>query len=933
MSNRTTSRTGKVGVVLALVLVIGLFLGVAPAFASATSTAFVNAHNVLAGQSGKAFTIRVNNTEAASPIQQLAGKTINEVRIRGPVDLIDAVLPGSAGPTAFSDIQLIGSPPAEIRFYAPSGGLAPGSNATFTVLADVRNTISQDRNDVWRVRTSSTGGQAHLASGQTGEGLLTNVRVLDVQSVAILGPTGAADDRDGDGKPEVTGTQGNICVRSRIANAGNAALNVTPGLTANNTTVGNPRAAATPPCSGAELPGGAGSIAARGTRDFDFLISAADVGSVTASELVGTATAGNSSTPSSSDPDDDVLIAKQALTIEPRANLSYVTNSLAPRAVRPSRPGFVSKANFSLRINKGPNGSPPLTTVAGNFASPFCNAPATGPTSLDGGAQNNQNVTFAECTIADIPDGRYDPAVNFGYTDANGLVRAPSAMSGLEKIRLDSLIPDVNVSITPPPVQVTAVPPVEPAVTSGQNFSASGTVTDTSPETGEDTPCGPNPGGSTAPLPCTLVSSTLIQYSDTAQNGGGAQLPARKNVPCTLSSSGNLSCTINVTFDPGTFSTSLEICVKDETENTVCALSPLVDVDIIKPFINTATTARGGTVSVGNQQVPGQRRTIVVQFNEPVETASQSPQDWTVQDGSTVAICGVTQSADKRTVTLTTCQELHADTTGTLTYAPRPVVGDPYHDRVGQDTAAPVEKSLLDGIAPLAPTFDTVENKELQEDAPSNDKFFFNTTTPSAHLIQEAPASAEDPAIANGYTVEVYEETDGTAGLNRLTDRQVCGDVATADNVTVGCDFTGIDRTSKVYAISIDLNANVGAAISTDWVLDRVRPVIGSVVVSSNPSDITVNFSERVPRGSDESGNFTYIAERPNGEGRTSPDVESVGSGATNESRVVGYADSPYAPSTLTPDEFRYHFVQTAPGALRYEDRAGNVLLDINFLL
>jgi hypothetical protein len=923
-------RSSKVGLVLVFTLLFGTVLGTLPAFASAASTAFVNVHNVLAGQAGKVFTIRVNNTESAGlPGGINAGKTINEVRIRGPVDLIDAVLAGSAGPSGFTNVSLIGSPPAEIRFTG--GNIAPGANATFTVVADVRGTPARDLNDVWRVRSSSNGGQTHAAATSTGEGLLTDVRVLQVQNVAVVAPTGAADDRDGDGKPEVTGTQGNICVRTRVANAASTALDVTPSLSAGSMTIGAPRPAAGTPCSAAPLAGGSASIPSHGTSDFDFLVSADNVSSSTASELVGTASAPNASTPSSSDPDDDILIAKQALQIEPKADLTYVTNTLNPRAVVPGATGQV----FTININKGPAGSPPVPTLNGTFTSAFGNTTLASPTSIAGGTANSLTATFAGFNIAPIADGRYQPTVSYGYTDANGLVQALVDISAgtkpdLEQVRLDHLIPDIHdLLINAPAPQVTAVPPVQPAVTNGTAFTASASVTDTSPETSNDTPCGPNPAGSTAPLPCTLEAANLIQYPLTAQQGGGAAFPSKIDVKpsCTLSSSGSLSCNITTNgFTAGTFATALEVSVKDETGSVVTEVSPLVDVDIISPFIQGAKTHRGGTINVGNQQVPGQRRTIEVTFNEPVETAQASPQDWTVQDGSTVAVCNVGQSPDKRTVTLTTCQELDADTTGTITYAPRPVVGDPYHDRVGKDIVNPVEKPLLDGIEPLAPTFDTVEGRGTQDDSPSTAKYFFNTTTPAVHMIQTTPASADDPAIANGYTIQVYEETDGTDGLNRLTDRQICGDVATADSITLTCDFSGIDRAKKVYGLSIDGNNNIGQALSTDFVLDRVRPQIGTVTVSSSPSDITVNFTERVPRGDDFSGNWTYIATRADGQ-RTSPDVETVSAGSTNSQRVIGYADQPYSPATLTPNELRYDFNV----GNRYEDRAGNLLLDIHF--
>jgi len=925
MGNASMRRSSKVGLVVSLTLVFGIALGTLPAVAAAASTAFVNVHNVLAGQDGKVFTVRVNNTESSLP-GALGGATINEVRVRPPVDLIDAVLPGSSGPSGWDDIRVVGNPPAEIRFRG--GTLAPGANGIFTIAADVRDTLTQDLGENWRIRVSSNDGNNHLASGPTGEGLTTTVRVLQVQAVSVVSPSGAADDRDGDGLPEITGTQGNVCVRTRVFNAAASPLTVTPDLDGGSLSVGPARAASATPCSAPPLAGGAAAIPAGSFADFDFVASADNVQSRTTSELQGTASASGASTPNTPDPDDDDFLATQGLIIEPKARFQYVANSLSPRAVVP---GSLDKT-FTIRFNKIPAGSPPLPSLDGDFKSAFCNTTLLSPTSLGGGAANNQTASYAPCDIADIDDGRYQPTARFGYTDGNGLIQALVPVEpNLEQVRLDSLIPDVDIEITPPAPQVTAVPPVEPAITDGQPFPADGDVTDTSPETGEDTPCGPNPSGSAAPLPCTLESAELIQLP----SGGRIDVTNQ----CSLSSMGSLSCNITVPeggFAAGTTQAQLEVTVQDETENLGTGLSSLVDVDIIDPVIEEARTRRGGTITVAGQQVPGQRRTIVVRFNEPVEN-SNNPNDWLVEDGSTKTVCNVEQTPDKQTVNLTTCQELNADTDGTLVYSPALLTGSPYHDRVGQETATPAEPALIDGIEPLAPTFDTVNGRGLQDDGPppsysGESKFFFNTQTPEVSLIQTAPASAEDPAIASGYTVEVYEETNGQEGLQRVGDTQICGDVATADSITVSCEFPLPERESQVYAISIDTNTNPGQAVSTDFVLDVTRPAFAAATVAGD--QITVTFNEPVPErtaNQNASANWNYFAFKPNGQ-RTSPQVTDVSAGTTIAEREITYDSQENDPATLDPDRLKYFF--DLPNELdRYEDRAGNQFLDSELLI
>ncbi|MGH2710252.1 MAG: hypothetical protein ACRDH9_03490 [Actinomycetota bacterium] len=922
MSDTLVRRSGKVGLILSLTLVFGLFLGVLPALASAASTAFVNIHNVLAGQDGKVFTVRVNNTESAGVGGVLAGTTIKEVRIMPPPDLIDAVLPGSSGPGQFTDIAVVGNPPAEIRFRVPgakpggpqpAGGLAPGANGTFTIAADVRDTLLQDGWENWRIRVTSDMVN-YTASTPTGENLRTDIRVLQVQSVAVVSPTGAADDRDGDGNPEVTGTQGNVCVRTRVLNAAAGALTVSPSVSAGSFTVGPARPTGGAPCSGAPLAGGSASIPSAATRDFDFLLTANDVGSKTTSELVATASANGSATPDTTDPDDDDFLAKRGIVIEPKARFSYDTNTLAPRAVVPGSTG----KTFSIGFDKAPAGSPPLSQLTGDFQSPFCNAALQTPSSLGDGAVNNQVATYAPCNIAALADGRYQPTARFAYTDGNGLIQALTAIApDLEKVRLDSLIPDVDLNLVPPASQVQAVPPTEPAVTDGQTFSGNGTVTDASPDTGEDTPCGTNPPGSTAPLPCTLEFSNLIQYSLTAQQGGGAQSGPKIPVPCSLNSAGNISCSLNVTFAPNTHATALEVGVSDETENLVVALSELVDVDLVEPEIVTATTQRGGNITVGDQTIPGQRRTIVVQFNEPVQD-SNNAQDWIVQDGSTKTVCNVSQSPDKRTVTLTTCQELNADTEGTITYDPSLPTSSPYHDRVGLEVDVPAEPTLIDGIAPLAPTFSTVNGRGLQDGA-----FYFNNGSPEVVLI-DGDAPDDDPAIADGYTVELYKETNGVEGLQRVGDTQCGGDVAAGDSVTLSCSFGLAEGPAKVYAISIDVNDNIGLVSLADFILDLTRPVFASVVIAG--TEISVNFSEPLSQlfGTETAGNWKFDTRRVSDGQRVFLQVTADADGANTSQRKLTFSYGEHSAATVNPFAVQYRF----DVGDRYGDRAGNEFLD-----
>lgn len=908
MSNRFVGGSSKVGVVLSLTLLFGI-LGVLPASASAVATASVNIHNVLEGQAGKAFTINVRNAETGpAPI----GKTISEVRIIPPTGRIEAV-GGSA--TGWTDVRLLGSSPTEVLFRG--GSIAPGGNLNFTVIGDITNQRAVDSGDNWLVRVSSNFTTTSAATGAA-NALTTTVRPLQVQNVAVVSPALAADDRDGDGTPEVTGTQGGICVRTAIRNASAFALNVTPALAmsggATSGSVG-PARPATPgnDCSAAAISNGDDVIPGGATRMYDFLTSYTNPSSKQVRSLTGTATAPGASTPSTSAP-DDVFIAARNLAVEPKADLSYVAGSLRPRAVVPGATGKV----FSIKINKNPGDSPNLPTVSGTFSSAFCNTTLASPTNMPAGQAANQGAEFNACNIADIDDDRYPVTISLGYTDGNGLVQPNSPLSGVEQVRLDSLIPNVNIDLTPAASQVQAVPPTEPAVTNASNntpsstFDITGTVTDTDPTTDTQVACGPAP----APLFCSLDSVVLEQFTSSALEGGGGSAAAPINITgdCTLDSGGNINCAdVSVNFAPNTLSTRVVASVLDEPENPGGDIDALVDVDNVLPDFIEGFATRGPAVDT-------QRRNINVRLTEAIQD-SNTALDWSCATSSVHPIAAVTQPADKRTIDLVTATDMHADVpNGTCTYSPT-LISSPYHDRVGLEIESDQDFALTDGIEPLAPNFVSVNGSGVQDDG----KFYFNDSTPDI-VLDNNGYTAEDPAVANGYDVEVYRESNGEDGLQRTGDAPICPPTtATAATVTVPCNLGPAEGDFQVYAISIDIHGNVGRIRLADLVLDLTRPVLATATAAG--TNLTLTFSEDLPAGSDVSNHWTFFAVRTaNGE-RNGYNVNGI-TAPSNKVRVLDLSGGEYSSTTHTPHSIRWIFVDT-PGQSRYRDRAGNELLDI----
>jgi hypothetical protein len=877
----------RMGAGLALGLVLGLtvtMVSALPASASALATAqLTTPKEVLSGGAGGNFGIRVNNTEpAGGPLGLDAGRTINYVLITPPIDMVDAV--AASAPSGWT-VDVFGSDPAHVEFKG--GSIAPGGNATFNITGDVQR-VANDLADNWLIRVSSNGGQSTLSAAASSPGALeTTIRILQVLNVAIVAPALAADDRDGDGVPEVTGTQSGVCSRMRVLNAGSQSKNVTASLTGSNVTVTDTNCASNG-IGAKPIPGNDGQA------DFDFSLAFADVSSRTTTTLTGAASAPGATTPSPQ------FTATRSVVIEPLAILSYVAGSITPRAVVPGTSGQV----FSIQLNKTPGGSPPVSPVNLAFSSAFCNSGAS--TSLGAGVQNGVVIEFT-CNVANISDGRYTPTITYGYTDGNGISVSGRSLGTIDQITLDRLIPSVLPEIVPPAPQVNANPPVDPALTSGQAFQVRGPVRDTDPADGQSKPCHPNGNPLTNSTKCTLISAELIELG----NGGG-EIGRKPLNGVSINGSGELAGNPSVAFTAGTVAAVLQVTVQDEAGLRATNISEMVDVDLIAPDIASAEV-RPGPGS-------GQRRIVRVVFTEPVQN-SNNMLDWTIQDGQQkLVLTPPVQSADKRTVELTTSSDFDFDPSGTLTYDPNTLNGNAYHDRVGLEIGTPKQKSLVDRINPLAPVFNTVAGRAVQDDG----KFHFNTDAPSVAL---GNPGSDNAAIRAGYEVRLFEEANGQPGLQVAGDRDLgCGDVAegTAIELT-GCDFSGADRQAEVYAVSTDVNNNLGTERAASLVLDRVRPVLANITVAG--TTVNVAFSEDLVDGRDFSADWHFFTLRQGDGKRTEVNVQEVSPGASNNVRSLAVDSF----GSNTPFEVRYLF--RGAEADRYVDRAGNSLLDFTGLI
>jgi hypothetical protein len=229
---------------------------------------------------------------------------------------------------------------------------------------------------------------------------------------------------------------------------------------------------------------------------------------------------------------------------------------------------------------------------------------------------------------------------------------------------------------------------------------------------------------------------------------------------------------------------------------------------------------------------------------------------------------------------------------------------------------------LRDGIAPLAPTFESVNGNVAQEDG----NYYFNT--PSVEItLSNGTASADDPALADGYDVEVYKESNGEDGLQRTGDTLLCSDTASIPEdepaeVTLTCSFGSAEGEADVYAVSIDPSGNVGDLSLATLILDMTRPIFDSATVAG--TTITVAFSESLRTGDNRAQDWHFFGLR-NSNGNRKEFNLSTASG-TGIARTLTIEDGEYNTTDFTPHSIRYVF--KGDGA-RYADRAGNELLDV----
>ncbi|HVM12369.1 MAG TPA: hypothetical protein VM638_07840, partial [Actinomycetota bacterium] len=545
--------------------------------------------------------------------------------------------------------------PPSVEFLAPAGsGIQPGQAATFTVTGDVGR-LAADECSEWTIRVSSDGFDSTAIAEAAASGATTTcIRVLEATGLALVAPAGAADGT-------VTAGQSNACARLTLRNEGTADLVVLPRPEGNGVGVGLARAAADPPCTGSELAEGKAPMASGETRSFDFRLSFGDAASTL---LYGRATASGATAVERALP----------LTIQPQASLTYVNGTLIPRSVQPRTPGAV----FRFTATKGPAGSPAISldpaATTFSFAAcppqPLISQPGVGP-----GQSPNVVLEFDACDIEPVQDGRYDTAVRYRYTDANGFT-SETQLAGVDRVRIDGTPPQVDLSLTLP-TPACCVPPEKRAVKDGDRVTLTGKVRDPDPDSGQTQAC-----------PGCLVQGEIRQYQDAGCELAGA--PAIATTPANQG--GDLGAVYQGSYHVTTAGIRWVVSARDDAGNLRVASSDCVEVDNLRPLLAKAETARVGA----------EQNRVKVTVEECVGGTS-NPLDWRIEGNLVVEVesitCAIVGGVPRGAITLRTILPFPDDAPlGRVRYEPLPLVGGRVFDRVN-NTMSAQDVPLEDGIS------------------------------------------------------------------------------------------------------------------------------------------------------------------------------------------------------------------------------------------
>jgi hypothetical protein len=265
---------------------------------------------------------------------------------------------------------------------------------------------------------------------------------------------------------------------------------------------------------------------------------------------------------------------------------------------------------------------------------------------------------------------------------------------------------------------------------------------------------------------------------------------------------------------------------------------------------------------------------------------------------------------------------LAVDETPRVTYeAPtnRTLSARPAKDGAGND-AVRQTVNTISNLVPLAPGLTTLERQDGAAYEPA-----YLDAAEQAYYTNASGASAlrlTVDGIRKGYTVQVLKNG-----------APVAAQLFTADPAPLATSYSGSllvpvaagDGLSEFAVRFVSAGGNPGPGTAFKVVLDTLAPALGlpSITGPAEDATVTVPFTEAVVRGTDFSGDWfvSETVDTEEGPAERTTNANSVTSSSTGTRSLQA--------SLLDPTRFTGvdYFLNT-PNALRYEDRAGNMMAD-----
>lgn len=907
------SRFVRGGVIGALTAVIVGLLPALPASAALNGTASItSARDLLAGRLHE-MTFRVNNPSTATA--GLVGETqptMNFIQIT-PASGFTLGCPAATQGIWNCNVTTKGF----LEFEVPTGpgGLAPGANQTFNIVASAPRP-GNDQTRTWQIQMSADRGETGVTTDPGSVGALdTTVRILQVTNVVIAGPAGALDNT-------VTSGQNNTLVDVTVINAGIAAKDTTATLTSPS---GSDGVRGAPPAS-QEIPAWSATTG-DGVREFRFGFNFGNTGT---RRLTGDATATGANA---------FELQGADITVQTPKDITYIVGSLQPLASRSTNPNVAGdEVTFTLGFNV--SGDPSARGLAGTlsfrrndgtktFSAPLTSPntypeassslahdfgpidiPGTGAGALTGDPLNPANF-----------DGDYDLSVSVTGTDGNDAnINITRSVSDI--FTIDNLVPGVVPLPSTPNregrVGVTRTTnnadPNQPyVVRNTQTITVGGNVFKSGQSGTPDTTA-------------QVVKCELRVFNDAGVQTGNFPQP-RAN--CRENGLGGLTGSFSINdlgVPSGTARLYVEVADR-VAENVGSGLSPAIIVDNVIPLFGTGRTGCRGLTAA--QCAGGETRTIQLFEVEPI-TGTFLALDFTCQNN---VVTNASFNGDAATygdrVILTLAQEEDEDAQPDCNYARSPGQQAPQDSPQNNHVAQQV-LDIVDDIAPDLPNVLTVAGKN----AYSDDGFFYtNDSTPEVALGGLRP----------NYIGIVARETNGTDGYQFGLDQELCrfgseGESGSCSTSDLGADSSRDPVTGELipkilYGASLDARGNVsfdkdgvqvGNGTPFEVILDRVSPLSDTALVNAAARTVTVSFNEKLDGGVNAFRDWAIRVRLADGEPASIAPSTVTDDGFDKKVLNVAANAPNWTGSTVTA----ILYIVEGNQARRHTDRAGNLLLD-----